>query len=193
MDEQHLRALRDLLRDHVVPVLSRHGVLVVDGGTDSGVRKVMGEAVQGTDGGLLGVAASGTVTVPGRTPTNQDAAPLDPHHRAILLVPGRQWGDESPWIAAVAGTAAGARASATLVVNGGNVTYDDARHSVEARRPLVVVAGTGRAADEIAAAVRGADADQRAQSIAASGLVHLVDVDAPHDTATTVETLLTRC
>lgn len=192
MDEHHLRALGDLLRDHLVPVLSRHGVLVVDGGTRSGVMKVMGEAVDGTDVVLLGVAATGTVVVPGREPQTADAAPLDPHHRAVLLVPGTRWGDESPWIAAVSDAAAGSAPSATLLVNGGTITFQDAHHSVAVGRPVMVVAGTGRAADEIVAATRGTSSDERAVTLAASGLVYVVDIDSGERAAATLEALLTR-
>lgn len=192
MDEHHVRALHDLLREHLVPVLSRHGVLVVDGGTHSGVMRVMGEAVDGTDVVLLGVAATGTVVVPGRNPANPDAAPLDPHHRAVLLVPGTHWGDESPWIAAVSDLAAGSSPSATLLVNGGTITFEDARHSVGVGRPVIVVAGTGRAADEIVAATRGTSADERAVAIVASGLVHVVNIESGGRAAATVEALLTR-
>ncbi len=178
LDEEHVNALAELLENHVVPALAGCGALVVDGGTDSGVMRVMGAAAAGTGVFLLGVAATGTVEVPGRPAANPDAAALDPGHRAVLLVPGTQWGEESPWIAAVAVSAAGSRPRVTLVVNGGGITYTDAQHSVEAGRPLMVVAGTGRAADEIAAAVHEKHADPRAAALAASGLVQVLDLHA---------------
>lgn len=186
---EHLRALEQLLDTQLVPLLARLGALVVDGGTDSGVMRAMGRAVRGSDVPLLGVAAAGTVTVPGRAPSGPDAAELDPHHLAVLLVPGADWGAESPWIAAVAEAAAGAQPSATLVVNGGGITYQDAQRSVDAGRPLVVLAGTGRAADAIAAAARGEEADPRARAIVASGLVSVVPIADGAAAAAVIEAL----
>jgi hypothetical protein len=75
---------------------------------------------------------------------------LQPHHTHFLLVPGDHWGDESPWIARVATLLAGEAPSVTLLVNGGEISRQDVAHSLAAGRPVLVVAGTGRLADELA-------------------------------------------
>lgn len=62
---------------------------------------------------------------------------------------------ESLWLAEVADVIADDRPSATLVVNGGEITCDDVARSVARRRPVLVLAGTGRTIDAIAAAVAG--------------------------------------
>jgi hypothetical protein len=49
--------------------------------------------------------------------------------------------------------------------------------SLRAGRPLLAVAGSGRAADQLARAVRGGPAEERAVRLAASGLVEVVDAD----------------
>jgi hypothetical protein len=85
------------------------------------------------------------------------AAPLDPYHTQVILVPGDTWGDESPWLSRVAAAIASGWPSVTLVVNGGEITYGDIEHSLEAGRPVIVLAGTGRTADAIAAAAHGRD------------------------------------
>ena len=74
---------------------------------------------------------------------------------------------------------AGRAPSVTVLVNGGDIAYQDAQFSLDAGRPIIVIAGSGRAADEIAAAVRGEQADPRARQLAASGLVSCVDADRP--------------
>jgi hypothetical protein len=190
----HLDSLRGLLRDHVLPVLAAVGAGVVDGGTNAGVMQVMGQAVRESPANIpvLGVAAVGTVRVPGRASANGDVADLDPDHTAILLVPGGEWGDESRWLATVAEVLAAGAPSATLVVNGGEIAYTDLRHSVNAGRPVVVVAGTGRTADEITAALRGEDADPRAVELARSGLVREVDLTDGAGAARMLEVLLSQ-
>jgi hypothetical protein len=174
MSGVHVAAMSSLLRDHVLPLLEDLRAVVVDGGTDAGVMRVMGMATHetGLEVPLIGVAAAGTVLVPGR-PAAADAADLEPHHTAFLLVPGDAWGDESPWLGAVASAIGGP--SATLLVNGGDIAYEDAQHSVDAGRHVVVAAGTGRTADALAAALRGESVDRRAVTLARSGLVRAVD------------------
>src|SRR5690242_19993017 len=67
MTDQHLDSVRGLLADHVLGVLDRRHATVVDGGTHSGVMRLMGESVAATgfDVPLIGVAATGTVRAPG--------------------------------------------------------------------------------------------------------------------------------
>jgi hypothetical protein len=156
--------VRSLLRD-LMPVLIRRGAAVVDGGTDSGVMKAIGEL--STDSvALIGVAAEGSL----------GGTPLEPHH-AHVLVPGESWGDESPWIAEVASVVSGAHPAVTLLVNGGEVTYDDAAQSIDRKRALVVLAGTGRTADTIASAAAGLVDEPRAASIAAAHFTHVVTAE----------------
>ena len=153
---------------------------MVDGGTDSGVMQVMGQARDsaGASFPLIGVAAEGTVIVPGAPPA-PDAAALEPHHTQVILVPGDTWGDESPWLSSVATAIADSRPSLTLVVNGGQITYDDIEHSLQAGRPVIVLAGTGRTADAIAAAAHGRAEDPRAARVAASPGTRIASLDDP--------------
>jgi hypothetical protein len=128
---------------------------------------------------LVGVAAAGTVAIPGRpAPPGADAV-LEPHHTHFVLVPGNQWGAESPWIAQTATVLAGGAPSVTVLVNGGEVAYTDVECSMQAGRHVLVVAGSGRTADTLAAALAGAETNQRARALAASGLIRSVPVDEP--------------
>lgn len=164
----------------IIPALGDWGAAVVDGGTDAGVMRVIGQARDsaGASFPLVGVAAEGTVIVPGRRPAPH-AAPLDPRHSQVILVPGDAWGDESPWISLVAAAIAGGRPSLTLVVNGGAITYDDIEHSLRDGRPVLVLAGSGRTADAIASAAAGADGDPRAARAAASPGTTVVPLGDP--------------
>lgn len=155
----------------------RLGAAVVDGGTDSGVIGLLGRA-RGKRNGvfpLVGVVAEALAAPPGAM-AKSDAAPLEPHHSHFVLVPGSRWGDEVVWIARVARLLAGDRPSLTLLVNGGDVAFDDVAESIRVGRPVLVVGGTGRAADTLAAALRDEAPDEQVRTLASSALVHAVDL-----------------
>ncbi|MEV0681476.1 hypothetical protein AB0I60_33635 [Actinosynnema sp. NPDC050436] len=161
MGPAHLALFEDALAD-LVPLLDDLGAAVVDGGTDSGVMGAMGRARARWAGRfpLVGVVVEGVSPV------------LEPHHTAIVRVPGERWGDEVPWLASVAADVAGGRPSVTVLVNGGEVALADAAASLAHGRPLLVVRGTGRSADAIA----GASGPEAAR-ISASPLTGVVDLD----------------
>jgi hypothetical protein len=161
---------------------------VVDGGTDAGVMRLMGRARSETRATfpLIGVAAIGTVTLPGASPPRPDAAPLEPNHTHFVLAPGSEWGDDSSWLARSASVLAEGAPSVTVVVNGGEHTWTDVSQSVRADRPVIAVSGSGRAADALANVLRGEAPDWRAKELAASGLVQAVDMAAGSDVLTRV-------
>lgn len=175
----------------IIPALGDWGAAVVDGGTDSGVMRVIGQAhdAAGASFPLVGVAAEGTVILPGVRPAPH-AAPLEPHHTQVILVPGDAWGDESPWLSRAAAAIASSRPSLTLVVNGGEITYDDIEHSLRAGRPVIVLAGTGRTADTIAAAAHGQAGDPRAARVAASPGTRIVSRGDPQALYAALESVL---
>jgi hypothetical protein len=173
---RRLNRLRPLFGDALVPVVRSVGGAVVDGGTDAGVMRLVGEvAATGPTFPLLGVAAVGTVAIPGEL--DLAGAALESHHTHFILVPGSAWGDESEWISTVAAAVAGPRPSVTVLVNGGETAWRDVEASLAVGRPVVVVDGSGRAADDIAAALGGAPFGDRGYRLAASGLVEAVSLD----------------
>jgi len=181
MDESTMAALESLVLDAVVPVLDAHGAAVVDGGTDSGVMRLIGRARARRNArfALVGVAASGTVAIPGDAPAVANPAELEPNHSLFLLVPGTHWGDEAPWIDEVATVLAGEHPSVTILVNGGQIAYQDVEASLRRGRPVVIAKGSGRTADAIAAARGASGAPPRDAEIAASPLVTIAPIDLP--------------
>lgn len=181
LDADGLSRLAPIFTTGLVPALRQSGAVAVDGGTDAGVMRLLGEAhaASAETFPLVGVAADGRVRVPGLPTLRDDAANLEPHHTHFILVPGSEWGAEASWIALTASCLAGPAPSVTVLVNGGDIVYQDARFSLQAGREILVIDGSGRAADEIAAAVRGEPADPRARGIAESGLVSYVSADNP--------------
>lgn len=175
----HLQAL---FQQVLAPLAQELGLYIVDGGTDSGVMRLIGQARQAIGGTfpLIGVAPNELVLMPGETSLNPDATPLETHHTHCLLVPGSEWGDESEWIALTASLLAGRYPSVTVLINGGSVAWKDALCSVQAGRQLWVMLGSGRTADQIAMALQGSRVhDDRAQMLVNSNLLHALDVAAP--------------
>lgn len=102
LEDTDLSAIAELLRDHLIPAIDRWGVTVVDGGTDSGVMRLIGQAHSSMTCSfqLIGVAAAGTVRQPDSQQPPHDAADIEPNHTHIILVPGSSWGDETTWLSA---------------------------------------------------------------------------------------------
>lgn len=172
------RRLKPLFVDVLAPLAQSLDATVLDGGTDAGVMKWMGQARAEIGGTfpLLGVAAVGTVTLPGRANAYAHAALPACRHTHFVFVPGDRWGDESPWLAHIAGLLSTGFGSVTVVINGGETTWWDAFYSIRGRRPTLVVAGSGRTADQLAAALNGEESDPRAAALVASGLLEVVGV-----------------
>jgi hypothetical protein len=184
LGDAELDYLRPLFVEAVVPPLEALGAAVVDGGTNAGVMRLIGQAhvERSATFPLIGVAAVGTVSLPSVcSPPSPDTARLEPHHTHFVLVPGSEWGDESPWLSRVASTLAREAPSVTLLVNGGEIAWEDVSHSVTADRPVIVIGGSGRTADKLAGTLRGDMVDERAKELLAFGMLSAVDLTAGFD------------
>jgi hypothetical protein len=157
-DRARLTDLFVLLVDH----LERTRTALVDGGTDSGVMRLIGtiRLRRAATFRLVGVLPSGAL---GRT--TRDGAPITiaPGHPEIILVPGTHFGDETEWLFATADHL-GPRSAVTLIVNGGRLARAEALQRLENGHRVVAVQDSGRAADELAG-----DEDLRA-----SGRLHVI-------------------
>ena len=128
---------------------------------------------------LVGVVAAGPVKLPRGQAFAHAETVLEAHHTHFVVVPGDNWGDEAPWIARTATVLAGAEPSITVLIGGGQIAFSDVRHSVEAGRRVVVVAGSGGTAAVFAEALAGAPADDRAAALIGSGLIRVIRRDQP--------------
>lgn len=175
MSPREIRRLEPLFSDALAPLAQQLGATVIDGGTDTGVMRLMGRA-RGEGGWqfpLIGVIVDELASHSSTSPSA--AIDLEPNHTHFVLVPGSEWGEEASWLARLATVVASSDRSATVLVNGGEIAMADVRHSIDAGRRVVVLDGSGRTADALAAAVRGEQADPAATELAASGIVHVVD------------------
>ena len=139
---------------------------------------------------LIGVAAAPELDA-GASPWG-----VDPHHSHLVAVdhPGWPaasgsarrdeqgfWGSETEVMFELFDRLAHGRASVALVINGGALTLEEvARHGASGRR-IVVVTGSGRAADALASMVQGTEAaggDPEAMSEVVRGWICCATVDS---------------
>jgi SLOG in TRPM, prokaryote len=191
--EADLERVRSLFSEALVPLAEKWQMVVVDGGTDAGIMRLMGQARAEIGGtfALVGVCPRGLVSFPG-VEALAGAVPLEQNHSHFVLVPGDWWGAESQVLAQVATAIADGLPSMVVLINGGEITWEDAARNVEEGRILVVVDGTGRTADRLAAAMRGDVVDERAERLLQTGLVKIVPLaDGSGALACIIEELLT--
>lgn len=139
-------------------------IVVGDGGTKAGITEAAGKARLASDGAfmLVGVA-------PAREIAPRGPAPVDPHHSHIVAVDdptlppdAASWGSETATMYWLFNRFAEGRNSVTIVAGGDGTVLPEIAANVEAGRPMILIEGSGRAADAIIALLRGstpADAD----------------------------------
>ena len=183
LDDSRKAHLATLFAKGVTPVAAELGTLIIDGGTQSGVMAIMGEAVAQHPGTcqLLGIAPKGKIAHPEIVGASavSDGAPLEPHHSYFVLVESAEWGGETTTMLGLA-RAFNAPIVAVLV-NGGAIAADESLQSVRNGWPLLVVEGSGRFADELSAAVRDGQSAESTEvsEIARSGRATLFHLDDP--------------
>jgi hypothetical protein len=132
--------------------------VVICGGTDMGIMAEIGQirSRNGYKFSLVGITAEEFVTWPSG-PRNRKFLwlgkqrwQLEPHHSHFILVPGNQFGDESPWIGDAADLLSKGYRSVTILLNGGEVSRKDIELSLEHGRPVIALSRTGRLADDLA-------------------------------------------
>jgi hypothetical protein len=183
LDDSRKALLTELFTDAIAPAAAELGTLIIDGGTQSGVMAIMGEALarDGRGSQLLGIAPAGKVTYPGG-PSDagiSDGAPLEPNHSHFVLVESDEWGGETGTMFKLAGALN--VPVATMLINGGSIAGGEALQSIRNGWQLLVVDGSGRFADELSAAVRDGQFAKSVEvsEIARSGRVVLFPVNGP--------------
>lgn len=158
-------ALDDKLKPELEELFSRGiaraaidvNAVIIDGGTNSGVMSLVGQAVadRGRRTSLIGVAPKAKVTYPGGPEEGsiEGGAALDPNHSHFVLAEGADWGGEADLMFGLANGLSQTQniAVLTVLVNGGPIAKDEVLRSVRSQWPIVIIEGSGRLADEIAA------------------------------------------
>ncbi|NJL48328.1 MAG: hypothetical protein HC929_13630 [Leptolyngbyaceae cyanobacterium SM2_5_2] len=191
MSPESLDQLQTVFDRVLAPLAQELGLTVLDGGTDAGVIRMMGRARFQINGRfpLIGVVPQGKAKLPNGDSlaiTDDSRHELEPHHTNFFLIPGQDWGSESPWLVDLATHISASKPALTILINGGKVALTDLRANLSAGRSTLVMAGSGRLADEVATAMTGDLAAkpqllELVQEYQPSGKLELISFDMPMD------------
>ena len=193
MDDDDIAQLRPAIAAAMASIVDDLGALVIDGGVDSGVMRLMGEvrAVHFPESPLVGVALEEQVNWPGHT-LFEDGAPLEPHHSHFILTPGADWGDEAIWMSRLAASISPPRQSLTLLINGGEAASKEVAQSVRDERSVIVVAGSGRLADELIQSRAYDTVEHGVSTSTSTRLIQVVSIQQGHEALQrAIKTILT--
>jgi SLOG in TRPM, prokaryote len=168
MTEDDIARVQMFFEKYLVPFARKKTAVFIEGGTDSGVMAAIGRArkLTGGDIPLIGVVARDI---------EQVESMLEPNHTHFILCPGSNWGDESEWIAASASALAASQPSVTIMINGGQIAWNDARVNIRHGRAVLIAEGSGRTADVIATTSTGVAFDPNAIALLRTGKVHVAN------------------
>jgi hypothetical protein len=142
----------------IVAFAAENNIAIVCGGTTVGIMGSIGQTrlSHGYQFSLLGITLKKLASWPGGQRSNRflwwgrERWPLSTGYSHFILVPGEQFGEDSPWIVDAASCLSVGNRSVTILANGGGVARKDIDLSLAKDRPVIVLAGTGRLADELA-------------------------------------------
>lgn len=194
MSAESERALLDLFE--ALAILAAEGLRlgVGDGGTAAGIMQAAGHARASSAHSfpLIGVS-------PARELPPHGITPVDPNHSAIVAVDNPEWdgangyfGSETEAMYELFAKLAEGKPSVTVVANGGGITLTEVDQNVRAGRSMILVSGSGRAAEALVSlltpawAVEGEAAELRAKAEALNlgrqpDLFHTFDIACGRD------------
>ena len=186
IDEQQARATQSAIQT-ISKTAEDLNAVIICGGTDMGVMAEIGQTRMQNHYKfpLIGIAPKELVTWPNGPYSTQflwwgkKRWQLSPYYSHFILVPGNQFGDESPWIVDAATILSKGHRSVTILINGGEVSRKDIELSLEKSRPVIALSRTGRLADELAGqpnrhkliAVTPANAEQQIVEVVHDALI----------------------
>lgn len=185
IDEHQADATRRAIQT-ISKIAEEMNAVVICGGTDMGVMAEIGQIRSENQHKfpLVGIAPEDLVSWPdGLRNTKflfwgKKRWALESHYSHFILVPGHDFGDESPWIGRAATLLSKGHRSVTILINGGEVSRKDIELSLEMGRPVVALSRTGRLADELS------------REVNRNKLITVVPANADHRIVEIVETAL---
>ena len=156
MSDEHQRQLFAMFEALGQVATSGRRLAVGDGGTHAGIMRAAGEARQASANAFLLIGVAPAQEIPPRGKTA-----IDPHHSHIVAVDNPSvpkdsdaWGSETDTMYWLFNRFAAGRPSVTIVANGGGITLSEVAANVNVARPMIVIEGSGRAADALASLVK---------------------------------------
>jgi hypothetical protein len=132
------------------------GAAVVDGGTASGIMRIIGAARARRPAALpvlVGVAPARQVTYPGQAGPPDGPGPdrtqLDQNHSHFVLADSGEWGGETGLLMDLAAALADGRRPVLALAGGGTIAPAEVLVAVRRGWPVFVVQGTGGLADSL--------------------------------------------
>jgi hypothetical protein len=150
MREDQQRQLLEMFEALTLIAKDGHRIAVGDGGTQAGIMEAAGHARRGSGNAfpLIGVAPAREIAPRGETP-------LDPNHSLVVAVDNPSapqkdsWGSETETMYWLFAKLTEGRPSVTIVANGGGITLREVDANVRAGRRMILIKGSGRAADAL--------------------------------------------
>ena len=166
LDEKLKPRLTQLFSRGVARAAIDINAVLIDGGTCSGVMEMVGQGVadRGYKTPLIGVSPAPLICYKDYSTEeegenteisfNDERVPLDKHHSHFVLVDTPDWGGEANVMYDLGDSLTRAEGQSipavTILVNGGCLSRLEVLRSVRLGWPIIVVAGSGRLADDIA-------------------------------------------
>lgn len=156
IDEKEAQITRRAIQT-ISNIAEEMSAVVICGGTDMGVMAEIGvvRSLNDYNFPLIGIAPEALVTWEEGPKSTKflwwgtQRWQLEPHFTHFILVPGDEFGDESPWIVDAATLISEGHRAMTILINGGDVSRKDIDLSLEHNRPVLALSCTGRLADEL--------------------------------------------
>lgn len=164
MSEADVARTRVLIDECITVFAQEKKITVVDGGTEAGVMDMIGDSRRYNKYNfpLIGVSPLQKVEFPGFKGSDSEAE-LQDGHSHFVLVESNEWGGETSTIIALTKAIAAQKAPMVgILVNGGKIAEREvflASAIGENRMPLIIIDGSGRAADNISTAFKTKQTD----------------------------------
>jgi len=179
-------AMRSVIEDGLVRFLSERQINLIDGGTSSSIMQLIGGARERRSANfpLIRVVPEKLVAYPGWNNPHK-LIDLESYYSHFVLTSADEIGAETELILQFAYRLSGSGAEKRLIVviGGGDTTRQAVIRCAtqEPRFPLLVFEGSGRLADELAAARKNGSPDPQIQAVLDHGIVHFIPANARAD------------
>ncbi|MGB7340054.1 MAG: hypothetical protein WBC91_14255 [Phototrophicaceae bacterium] len=164
MSDEDIERTRILIDECISVFAEEKKITVIDGGTEAGVMDMIGDSRLNRNYKypLIGVSPLQKVEWPGFSGSSAEAE-LQNGHSHFVLVESDEWGGETEMIVALTKAIAARQAPMVgILVNGGKIAEREAYMASaigENRMPLIIIDGSGRAADNISTAFKTQSTD----------------------------------